>query len=387
MRVHLAPMSADESDYPLSPTAPVALVIEDDPDGARIAIDMLRMLGYRSRWSRDANEALYALSEGPPALILLDICLPVMDGVNLIKVARKFKGIDAVPVVGVSAVYPEGGSVTKVLEKEGVPVFLSKPFTMNGLRDALDRARSVAMKFGPPPPPSMSEGMPAVTDADIARATASATASEAGPPAPAPDPTPTPPVAEPAPPTPRPTSSPSARTLTPGPSAQTLPPGATSRATPKRNPFQDRSYTPGRMRGPGDEDSLSFPIKFDTGDHPMPGSSTPGPDKLAATEIVGKVTVDSSSSMIIVEAASRASVTFRSLDLEIAPGSMVRMEVRHRMAVDDSMQEITIRLLGHSSACVETPAGDWKVRARVAAARPSEAYDHLVDFLMRFADY
>jgi len=359
-------MSADESDFPLSPDAPIALVIEDDADGAQVATAMLRMLGYRSRWTKDANEALYALTEGPPSIILLDICLPVMDGVNLIKVARKVRGMAAVPVVAMSAVYPAEGPVSKVLAKEGVTTFLSKPYTMNGLRAALDSARSAAMKFGPAPTASMSEGMPSITDADIAAKTTPAeplAADEPEPVAPEPDPpTPTTP-----PPTPR---------VTP-------PPPARSNSV--------RDITPRHTRAPGrydeSDDALSFPIKHDTGEHPLPETHVPGADSLTATEILGSVTSEGANSMIIVEKATKATVTFRSLDLKIAPGNMVRMEVRHRMAVKDSMQESLIRLLGHASSCEEAGAGGWRVKARVAAARPADAWDHLVDYLTRFAGY
>ncbi|MCP4869365.1 MAG: response regulator [Proteobacteria bacterium] len=64
-----------------------ALIIEDDPDAADVAGGMLQALGYETDVARDGHGALYSLSDKAPDLILLDICLPQMDGVTLMKVA------------------------------------------------------------------------------------------------------------------------------------------------------------------------------------------------------------------------------------------------------------------------------------------------------------
>ena len=253
--------SADDG-IELSPTAPIALVVEDDIDAAQVASGMLRLLGYRSRVAGDANEALYALSEGPPSLILMDICLPVMDGVNLIKVARRVRGLEAVPVVAMSAVYPEEGPVVKVLDQAGVSTFLSKPFTLNGLRGAIDNARGAALKFGPPPAPSMSE---------------IATVPKELRPKPKPKPEPAPAAAAP-PPSPEPPPPPTPRSPTP-PAMAAVPPEAP--AAPSAGPpppleirgprLPPRAPSSGTLRANSDED-LSFPIS-DTGDHPTPGKT------------------------------------------------------------------------------------------------------------------
>ncbi len=118
-------------------SARVAMVVEDDPDGAEVASGMLRRLGFEPLVCPDAHRALYALAEGPPDLILLDICLPEMDGVNLLKVARRVAEAKQVPVIAASAVYPREGAIAGALRELGVNVFLSKPFTLAGLREAI----------------------------------------------------------------------------------------------------------------------------------------------------------------------------------------------------------------------------------------------------------
>jgi two-component system, cell cycle response regulator DivK len=117
--------------------APLAMVIEDDPDAAEVATGMLQMLGFRVQVCPDAHQALYALSANAPDLILLDICLPEMDGVSLLKVARRVKEARDVPVIAASAIYPKGGPIQRALMELGVTEYLNKPFTMAGLKASL----------------------------------------------------------------------------------------------------------------------------------------------------------------------------------------------------------------------------------------------------------
>jgi two-component system, cell cycle response regulator DivK len=136
------------------------MVVEDDPDAAEVASGMLRMLGYSPTVCPDAHQALYALASGPPDLILLDICLPEMDGVNLLKVARRVAEARNVPVIAASAVYPREGAIARSLRDLGVTVFLSKPFTLAGLREAIAKVMptgSVARAV--PPPLTMSDSL------------------------------------------------------------------------------------------------------------------------------------------------------------------------------------------------------------------------------------
>ena len=117
-----------------------ALIIEDDPDAAEVADGMLRAIGYETDIARDGHAALYALSDRPPALILLDICLPEMDGVTLMKVARRVEETQRTPVVACSAIYPPNSATAKILRNLGVTSYLSKPFNLAALRSAVKMA-------------------------------------------------------------------------------------------------------------------------------------------------------------------------------------------------------------------------------------------------------
>ena len=150
---------------------PVAMVIEDDPDAAEVASGMLAMLGFEVEHCADAHQALYALAERPPSLILLDICQPEMDGVNLLKVARRVAEARDVPVIAASALYPQGGAIARSLKELGVEVFMSKPFTLEGLKKAVGRVMPMhRIKAKAPPPLSTTgkiEGIAKVSGADV----------------------------------------------------------------------------------------------------------------------------------------------------------------------------------------------------------------------------
>lgn len=160
-----------------------ALVIEDDPDAAAVAVGMLRVLGYDPTIAADGHAALYSLADSPPELILLDLCLPHMDGVTLMRVARRVEETQTTPVVACSAVYPPDSSVAGVLRSLGVHCYLAKPFNMAALRSAVRLADPTGpagsanitrgtMPAAPPPRPPRPDPRDEEQDSDPAAQTA-----------------------------------------------------------------------------------------------------------------------------------------------------------------------------------------------------------------------
>ena len=112
--------------------ADAVLVVEDDPHIAGVLTDLLEDEGYQVRLGVD-GEALAAALADPPRLILLDVMMPGMDG---IEVCRRLKGDPRtrdVPVVFVTAM-PTDVLSTRLGDTpyDGV---IRKPFT---LLDVLD---------------------------------------------------------------------------------------------------------------------------------------------------------------------------------------------------------------------------------------------------------
>jgi two-component system chemotaxis response regulator CheY len=89
-----------ESDNPRT-----ILVVEDDRDTRDVVAELLREEGYSVTTAENGRLALDRLRHGDlPALILLDLRMPVLDGWTFLDVQRDVPGIAAVPVLIFSTV-------------------------------------------------------------------------------------------------------------------------------------------------------------------------------------------------------------------------------------------------------------------------------------------
>jgi CheY-like chemotaxis protein len=115
------------------------LVVEDDVDLLQLEQMVLEEAGYRVRTASDGQRALERVAEEVPALILLDMRMPVMSGWEFAREFRRRYG-RACPIVVVTAAENAQARGAEV-EAEG---WLSKPFDID------DVLRMVA-RFVPPP--------------------------------------------------------------------------------------------------------------------------------------------------------------------------------------------------------------------------------------------
>ncbi len=101
---------------------------------------MLGLLGYDAYLASDAQTALKSLAEGPPDLLMLDVCLPDLDGPKILRIARRLESAGDLPTIAASAVVARGAPEVEELRALGVSEFLAKPFNLPALRRALARA-------------------------------------------------------------------------------------------------------------------------------------------------------------------------------------------------------------------------------------------------------
>ena len=104
------------------------LVVEDDPSNRLLAGKMLDSLGYRAEYAADGQEAVAAFSPGKYAAILMDMQMPVMDGLEATRMIRKIEasGGGRVPVIALTANVMPGDSDRCIAA--GMDAFISKPF-------------------------------------------------------------------------------------------------------------------------------------------------------------------------------------------------------------------------------------------------------------------
>ena len=122
------------------------LIVEDDPKSRKLLRDVLSYNGYRLLESENAEEGVRLARENGPALILMDIHLPGMSGIEALHVLRDDPGTNRIPVVAVTA-----SVMSQDLNEAmgaGFDAFERKPINIAGLlktmRNLLERTRPAA---------------------------------------------------------------------------------------------------------------------------------------------------------------------------------------------------------------------------------------------------
>lgn len=102
---------------------PLILIVEDERDIAEILEAFLRQRGFSTEWARDGEEALRLFRAAAPDLVLLDLLIPRIDGLEVIRTIRRES---QTPVIMLSARSEE---IDKVVGLElGADDYITKPF-------------------------------------------------------------------------------------------------------------------------------------------------------------------------------------------------------------------------------------------------------------------
>lgn len=112
------------------------LVVEDNLDLSEVEEEMLQAAGYHAESAHNGEEALRLVAERKPALILLDMLMPVMDGWQFAREYHQRYGHGA-PIVVVTAAEHARARAAEV----GAEGTLPKPFDMEELLRTVDRYR------------------------------------------------------------------------------------------------------------------------------------------------------------------------------------------------------------------------------------------------------
>ena len=112
------------------------LVVDDDPDIQEVLSDRLESLGCRVSVASSGQEGLDLLDRASPQLILLDINLPDMNGLQVLREIRRRR--EDVPVVMITAY----GTIERAVQamKEGAYDFIPKPFDPQHLEIVIQKA-------------------------------------------------------------------------------------------------------------------------------------------------------------------------------------------------------------------------------------------------------
>jgi two-component system, cell cycle response regulator DivK len=103
------------------------LVVEDDLDIQLMIAELLTAEGYHVLLVKDGQTAIETTHMREPALILMDIHLPVLDGAEAIRRLKADATTQHIPIIAMSAMpQPQDSPVYQLAD-----IFLSKPFDIN----------------------------------------------------------------------------------------------------------------------------------------------------------------------------------------------------------------------------------------------------------------
>ena len=122
---------------PAPPTAVLVLVIDDDKPSSTIAGKMLQHLGYRVQFAADGVTALKVFAPGKFAAILMDLAMPVMDGLETARAIRELEAsaADRVAIIAFTANAMPGDR--EICLSAGMDDYLTKPCKMSDLAASL----------------------------------------------------------------------------------------------------------------------------------------------------------------------------------------------------------------------------------------------------------
>ena len=112
------------------------MVIEDEPDAADLFAEMMRLNGFRVLKTYSGTPAMALIAQEKPDLIILDIMMPGVSGLEVLHYLRGHPDFCTIPVVVVSA-RATSADIAEGMQA-GASVYLTKPVSYSDLKDAVD---------------------------------------------------------------------------------------------------------------------------------------------------------------------------------------------------------------------------------------------------------
>lgn len=137
MLVHEAPSGARDGDGDAGVDAPLVLIVEDNDKNLKLARDVLQAKGFRTVEATTGGEVVPLAAERRPAVILLDIQLPDMDGVEVLRQLKADEATASIPVVALTA-FAMAGDQERFLA-DGFDGYLTKPLDVRSFPDQVRR--------------------------------------------------------------------------------------------------------------------------------------------------------------------------------------------------------------------------------------------------------
>jgi DNA-binding response OmpR family regulator len=122
------------------------LVVEDDPDIAELVTRYLEKADFSAERVASGRDAITSISARPPDLIVLDLMLPQVDGLEICRVVRSNEKTAGIPIIMLTARAEESERIVGL--ELGADDYMAKPFSPNEL---VARVRALLRRAQRPP--------------------------------------------------------------------------------------------------------------------------------------------------------------------------------------------------------------------------------------------
>jgi len=113
------------------------LIVEDNELNMKLFHDLLEAHGYKTLETKDGREALKLAREHHPDLILMDIQLPEVSGLEVTKWIKEDDSLKMIPVIAVTAFAMKGDE--EKIREGGCEAYLAKPISVANFLETVEK--------------------------------------------------------------------------------------------------------------------------------------------------------------------------------------------------------------------------------------------------------
>lgn len=113
------------------------IVVEDEADAAEMFAEMMRVSGFQVLKTESSREAMPLIAREKPGVVILDVMMPDISGLEVLKFIRQSPGLTQIPVILVSAKSLPADIQTGL--DAGASAYLTKPVGFSELKRAVEQ--------------------------------------------------------------------------------------------------------------------------------------------------------------------------------------------------------------------------------------------------------
>ncbi len=119
----------------------IILLVEDEALNIKLVRDVLQVFGYITLEATDGKQAVEVARETKPDLILMDIQMPIMDGLEATRILKADAGTRDIPIVAITSHAMKGDKENII--QAGCDGYLSKPINIKKLKETVAEYLSI----------------------------------------------------------------------------------------------------------------------------------------------------------------------------------------------------------------------------------------------------